>query len=38
MTVKKSFLIFITAIIFLISNIQFAAAKNNGSPPPAPQD
>ncbi|OAA90500.1 glycosyl hydrolase family 18 protein [Clostridium ljungdahlii] len=36
MTVKKSFLIFITAIIFLISNIQFAAAKNNGSPPPAP--
>jgi len=36
MTIKKSFLILITAIIFLISNIQFAAAKNNGSPPPAP--
>ncbi|OBR89660.1 MULTISPECIES: glycosyl hydrolase family 18 protein [Clostridium] len=36
MTVKKSFLIFITTIIFLISNIQFAAAKKNNSPPPTP--
>ncbi|AZV56931.1 glycosyl hydrolase family 18 protein [Clostridium sp. AWRP] len=36
MTVKKSFLIFITTIIFLISNMQFAAAKKRVSPPPTP--